>query len=351
MTDSWSQSPFLRACRREPVEYTPIWLMRQAGRYLPEYRATRAQVSGFLELCQTPELACEVTLQPLRRFPLDAAILFSDILTVPHAMGMELDFRDGEGPVFAKPLRHARDLQSLREPDPEQELRYVLDAVRLIRRELAPTIPLIGFAGSPWTLACYMIEGRGSRDFQHAKSWLYSDPETLTILLDRLVRSLILYLRGQAKAGVQALMLFDTWGGTLTTPAYEQFSLGPMAQIIASLRASPECRDLPIILFSKGGTLWLREMAATGANVLGLDWTVELDRARDLLGDTVAIQGNLDPMALFGSPPLLQAEIRRILAANGGRPGHIFNLGHGITPQTPIAAVELLVETVHNWSA
>ncbi|MEY2342469.1 uroporphyrinogen decarboxylase [Acidithiobacillus sp. IBUN Pt1247-S3] len=341
---------FLRACRGQEVDRTPVWLMRQAGRYLPEYRATRAQVSGFLKLCQTPELACEVTLQPLRRFDLDAAILFSDILTVPHAMGMELDFLEGEGPVFSSPLRQASDLQRLGQPDPEQELRYVMDAVRLIRHELDGRVPLIGFAGSPWTLACYMIEGRGSRDFLHAKSWLYSDPESLEQLLDRLVQALVAYLRAQATAGAQALMLFDTWGGTLSTPAYHRFSFTPMQRVIAGLRAAPESVDLPIIVFSKGGSNWLELMANSGANVIGLDWTIEINAARKRLGKSVAVQGNLDPIALYGQSALLRAEIERILCANAGRPGHIFNLGHGITPQTPIDNVELLVETVHAWN-
>ncbi len=341
---------FLRACRGEEVDCTPVWLMRQAGRYLPEYRATREQVSGFLELCQTPDLACEVTLQPLRRFDLDAAILFSDILTVPHAMGMELDFLEGEGPVFRQPLRRSEDLRRLGQPDPEQDLRYVMDAVRLIRHELDGRVPMIGFAGSPWTLACYMIEGRGSRDFLHAKSWLYSDPESLEELLNRLVTALTGYLRAQAAAGAQALMLFDTWGGTLSTPAYHRFSLAPMRRVIAALRESTETAELPIILFSKGGGNWLEAMAKSGANVIGLDWSTEIAPARKRLGKDIAVQGNLDPIALYGQPTLLRAEIDRILCANAGRPGHIFNLGHGITPQTPIANVELLVETVHAWN-
>jgi len=340
---------FLRACRGQPVDRTPVWLMRQAGRYLPEYRATRAQVPGFLDLCQNPELACEVTLQPLRRFDLDAAILFSDILTVPHAMGLELSFVDGEGPVFANPVRTTQDIQRLHQPDPEQELRYVMDAVRLIRHELAGRVPLIGFAGSPWTLACYMIEGRGSRDFQHAKTWLYSDPESLEQLLDRLVAALIGYLRAQAAAGAQALMLFDTWGGVLSTPAYRHFSLAPMQRVIAGLRASAEAAPLPIILFSKGSGNWLEAVAQSGADVVGLDWNTEIDQARERLGAKISVQGNLDPMALYGHPTLLRAEIERILTANGSRPGHIFNLGHGITPQTPISNVEILVETVHAW--
>ncbi|MBU2753545.1 uroporphyrinogen decarboxylase [Acidithiobacillus sp. CV18-2] len=341
---------FLRACWGQEVDRTPVWLMRQAGRYLPEYRATRAKVSGFLELCQTPELACEVTLQPLRRFDLDAAILFSDILTVPHAMGMELDFLEGEGPVFRDPLREASDLRRLGQPDPEQDLRYVMDAVRLIRRELDGRVPLIGFAGSPWTLACYMIEGRGSRDFLHAKTWMYSDPESLEALLERLVLALTDYLHAQAAAGAQALMLFDTWGGTLTTSAYERFSLAPLQRVIAGLRATAEAKELPIILFSKGGGNWLERMAASGANVIGLDWTIDINVARTRLGKKIAVQGNLDPIALYGQAALLRAEIENILCANAGRPGHIFNLGHGITPQTPIDNVELLVETVHAWN-
>ncbi len=323
--------------------------MRQAGRYLPEYQETRKKAGDFLTLCTTPELACEVTLQPLARFPLDAAILFSDILTIPHAMGLGLSFQEGEGPVFARPVRHPRDLSRLAVPDPETELRYVLDAVRLIRHELHGRVPLIGFSGSPWTLACYMVEGRGSRDFQHIKAWLYSDASTLQGMINLLVDSVAQYLQAQAAAGAQALMLFDTWGGSLSTPAYFRFSLEPMKKVIAHLRSCPESRDLPIILFTKGGANWLEEMAVSGADVLGLDWTIDLGAARSRVGSGVALQGNMDPMALYGAPEQIEQEALRILESHGSRAGHIFNLGHGITPQTPIEHVALLVDTVHSW--
>ncbi|MGK9449873.1 uroporphyrinogen decarboxylase [Acidithiobacillus caldus] len=341
---------FLRACLCQPVEQIPIWLMRQAGRYLPEYRATRARAKDFLTLCSTPELACEVTLQPVQRFPLDAAILFSDILTIPHAMGMDLQFLDGEGPVFSAPLRNAKAIRALPVPDPETELRYVMDAVRLIRHELAGRIPLIGFAGSPWTLACYMIEGRGSRDFQHIKAMLYSDPELLEQLLDTLVRAVAQYLNAQIRAGAQAVMLFDSWGGALTSAAYRRFSLKPMTRIISALeRTGSDGHKVPVILFTKGGGNWLEAMADSGADVLGLDWTVDMGEARRRLGPALALQGNLDPMALYGSPELLVQETKAILESHGPQAGHIFNLGHGITPQTPVEQVARLVETVHNW--
>jgi len=341
---------FLRACQCQPVDRVPIWLMRQAGRYLPEYRATRARAKDFLSLCSTPELACEVTLQPVQRFPLDAAILFSDILTVPHAMGMELQFLDGEGPVFASPLRSPEAIHALPVPDPETELRYVMDAVRLIRHELAGRIPLIGFAGSPWTLACYMVEGRGSRDFRQIKTLLYSDPDLLDRLLDTLVQAVALYLNAQIRAGAQAVMLFDSWGGALTTSAYRRFSLDPMTRIVRMLeRVGSDGRRVPVILFTKGGANWLEAMAESGADVLGLDWTVDMGEARRRLGPALALQGNLDPMALYGSPESLVEETRSILASHGPHAGHIFNLGHGITPQTPVEQVALLVETVHDW--
>ncbi len=340
---------FLRACLRQTVDTVPVWLMRQAGRYLPEYQETRKRAGDFLTLCTTPELACEVTLQPLARFPLDAAILFSDILTIPHAMGLGLSFHEGEGPVFAHPVRHPRDLAQLAVPDPETELRYVMDAIRLIRHELHGRVPLIGFSGSPWTLACYMVEGRGSRDFQHIKAWLYSDTSTLNGLIGLLVDSVGQYLQAQAAAGAQALMLFDTWGGSLSTDAYFRFSLEPMKQIIAYLRSCPESRDLPIILFTKGGGNWLEGMAESGADVLGLDWTIDLGPARARVGAKVALQGNMDPMVLYGAPKQIGREALRILESHGSMAGLVFNLGHGITPQTPIEHVAHLIDAVHSW--
>ncbi|MBU2737222.1 uroporphyrinogen decarboxylase [Acidithiobacillus concretivorus] len=341
---------FLRACLQQNVDQVPVWLMRQAGRYLPEYRATRARAGDFLTLCTTPELACEVTLQPIDRFPLDAAILFSDILTIPYVMGLGLSFQEGEGPVFEKPLRSAADIARLSQPDPENELRFVMDAVRLIRRELDGRVPLIGFAGSPWTLACYMIEGRGSRDFMHIKSLLYSDPATLHQLLAHLADSVTAYLNAQIAAGAQAVMLFDTWGGSLSTPAYAEFSLAYMTRIIAGLRREADGRAVPVILFTKGGGNWLEAMADSGADVIGLDWGTELHVARQRLGQQVALQGNMDPIALYGSTEGVRQEALRVLESHGAGAGHIFNLGHGITPQTPIENVATLVDTVHSWN-
>ncbi len=340
---------FLRACLQQPVDHVPVWLMRQAGRYLPEYRATRARAGDFLTLCTTPELACEVTLQPLDRFPLDAAILFSDILTIPYVMGLGLSFQEGEGPVFERPLRSAADIARLIQPDPESELRFVMDAIRLIRRELNGRVPLIGFAGSPWTLACYMIEGRGSRDFIHIKGLLYSDPKTLHQLLAHLASSVAAYLNAQIAAGAQAVMLFDTWGGSLSTPAYAEFSLAYMTQIIAGLQRETNGRRVPVLLFTKGGGNWLESMANSGADVLGLDWSTELHTARQRLGNKVALQGNMDPIALYGSVAGVRQEALRVLDSYGAGNGHIFNLGHGITPQTPIDNVAALIETVHHW--
>lgn len=340
---------FLRACLQQPVDHVPVWLMRQAGRYLPEYRATRARAGDFLTLCTTPDLACEVTLQPINRFPLDAAILFSDILTIPYVMGLGLHFQEGEGPVFEKPLRTAADIHALSQPDPETELRFVMDAVRLIRHELHGRVPLIGFAGSPWTLACYMIEGRGSRDFIHIKGLLYSDSILLHQLLQHLAQSVTHYLNAQIAAGAQAIMLFDTWGGSLSTPAYAEFSLAYMTEIIGGLQRTANGTPVPVILFTKGGGHWLENMANSGADVLGLDWTTELSSARQRLGQKTALQGNMDPIALYGSASGVQQEALRVLESHGSGPGHIFNLGHGITPQTPVDNVTVLIDTVHQW--
>ncbi|MBN8740840.1 MAG: uroporphyrinogen decarboxylase [Lysobacterales bacterium 69-70] len=341
---------FLRALRCEPVDCTPVWLMRQAGRYLPEYRATRAQAGSFMALCTNPELACEVTLQPLRRFALDAAILFSDILTIPDAMGLGLHFADGEGPKFRSPVRTAADVARLGVPDPEGELRYVMDAVRTIRRELNGSVPLIGFAGSPWTLACYMVQGEGSSNFPLPKAMLWNEPALMHQLLDTVARSVTTYLTAQAAAGAQALMVFDTWGGMLAPAQFSEFSLHYLGQIAAALKADPATRDIPLILFSKGANGHLPGLAATGCDALGVDWTLDLSSARALVGDRIALQGNLDPAALHASPDAIRREVARVLASHGPGPGHVFNLGHGITPDVKPEHVAALVDAVHELS-
>jgi uroporphyrinogen decarboxylase (EC 4.1.1.37) len=337
---------FLRALRCEPVDRTPVWLMRQAGRYLAEYRATRARAGDFLTLCKTPELACEVTLQPIDRYGFDAAILFSDILTVPDAMGLGLHFVENEGPAFHRTVRSAADVAALPVPDPEDDLRYVMDAVRTIKAGLAGRVPLIGFAGSPWTLATYMIEGCGSRDFRHAKAMRYGAPALLAQLLDRLAESVALYLAAQAAAGADALMIFDTWGGALDAAGYREFSLASMQRIVE--RLAQLAPGVPVILFSKGCAAHLPAMAATGAAALGVDWTTELGDARRAVGGRVALQGNLDPTALFAPPEQIRAEVARVLASHGPGPGHIFNLGHGILPGTPPEHVAVLVDAVRS---
>ena len=346
-----SQTPdhrFLRALRRESVDMTPIWIMRQAGRYLPEYRATRARAGSFLALAQTPELACEVTLQPLERFPLDAAILFSDILTVPDAMGLGLHFVEGEGPKFHHPLRNAAAIEALGVPDPETSLRYVMDAVRLIRRELNERAPLIGFAGSPWTLACYMIEGEGSSSFARAKALALQDAPIMHRLLDVLARSVGAYLAAQAAAGAQALMVFDTWGGLLSPAMFREFSLRWLGAVVAAVRE--KAPDVPIILFSKGANAHLEGLADTGCNALGVDWTIDIADARARVGDRVALQGNLDPAVLAASPDAIRAQARAVLDGFGAHPGHVFNLGHGITPDIDPEHVAALVDAVHEMS-
>ena len=351
MTTILHNDRLLRALRRQPVDVTPVWLMRQAGRYLPEYRATRARAGSFMTLCQTPELACEVTLQPLARFPLDAAILFSDILTIPDAMGLGLSFSEGEGPQFARPVRSAADIDRLAVPDPEVELRYVMDAVRLIRRELAGRVPLIGFAGSPWTLATYMVEGGSSKDYAQIKGLLYNQPEALHRLLDVTARAVTAYLNAQVAAGAQALMVFDTWGGILAPRAYRAFSLAYMARIIAGLTRAVEGQPLPVILFTKGGGAWLEDIAATGCDAVGVDWTVDLGDARRRVGNRVALQGNLDPAALYATPDRIRQQVAQVLADFGSGPGHVFNLGHGIQPGVEPDAVRALVDAVHELSA
>lgn len=340
----------LRALRREPVDYTPIWVMRQAGRYLPEYRALRAKAGDFRTLCTTPELACEATLQPIRRFPLDAAILFSDILTVPDAMGLGLYFVEGEGPAFRRPVRTAEDIAALGVPDPERELGYVMEAVRLVRRELDGGVPLIGFAGSPWTLATYMIEGGSSRDFVETKRMLYRAPELLHRLLGVLARAVAHYLNAQIAAGVQALMIFDTWGGVLSARDYLAFSLHYMTEIVAGLARENEGARVPVILFTKNGGQWLEAMADSGADALGIDWTTDLGDARRRVGARVALQGNLEPAALHATPERIRSEVAYILARYGSGAGHVFNLGHGITPDINPDHVAELIDAVHELS-
>jgi uroporphyrinogen decarboxylase len=342
---------FLRALLRESVDRTPIWIMRQAGRYLPEYRATRARAGDFMTLCTTPELACEVTLQPIERFPLDAAILFSDILTIPDAMGLGLHFESGEGPAFRKTVRSAADVRALGVPDPEVELRYVMNAVRLVRRELDGRVPLIGFAGSPWTIATYMIEGGGSKDQTRARGMLYAEPAVAHELLDLLAHAVTAYLNAQIAAGAQAVMIFDTWGGVLSTAAYREFSLRYMEQIVRSLTREAEGRRVPCILFTKGGAQWLEAMAATGCDALGIDWTIDIGEARRRIGSRAALQGNLDPCALHAPPDQLRAQVAALLASYGRGSGHVFNLGHGIHPDVDPAQVAVLVDAVHTLSA
>jgi len=338
---------FLRALRRQPTDTTPIWVMRQAGRYLPEYRATRARAGSFMGLATNPEYACEVTLQPLERFELDAAILFSDILTIPDAMGLGLSFEQGEGPRFARPLRDAAAIEALAVPDMDGELRYVMDAVRLIRRELGGRVPLIGFSGSPWTLACYMVEGQGSRDFARVKALAWDQPALAHRLLDTIARAVAAYLVAQAQAGAQALMVFDTWGGLLGPGPFREFSLRYMAHVVEALKADAASRDLPVILFSKGAGGQLEALADTGCAGLGVDWTLDIGEARRRVGDRVALQGNLDPAVLLASPEVVAREARAVLDAFGNYPGHVFNLGHGITPEVNPENVKVLVDTVH----
>ena len=342
---------FLRALMRQPVDRTPIWIMRQAGRYLPEYRATRSQAGDFMSLCKNTELACEVTMQPLERFELDAAILFSDILTIPDAMGLGLYFAEGEGPKFRKPVRTEADIEQLNVVDTASDLAYVTDAVAMIRRELHGRVPLIGFSGSPWTLATYMIEGQSSRDFARAKTMLYTQPELMHQLLDKLALSVIDYLNAQISAGAQVVQIFDTWGGALSHAAYLEFSLAYMQKIVNGLIKHAEGRDVPVILFTKGGGQWLSALADTGCNCLGLDWTTNIGVARQLVGERVALQGNMDPAVLRGSDSSIDAEAKTILESFGNNPGHIFNLGHGITPDINPDKVKVLVDAVQTHSA
>jgi uroporphyrinogen decarboxylase len=338
---------FLRALLREPVPHTPVWLMRQAGRYLPEYRETRKRAGSFLALCKNPALACEVTLQPLARFDLDAAILFSDILTVPDAMGLGLYFAEGEGPKFERPLAQEWEIRNLAAPDPHAELRYVMDAVAEIRRALDGSVPLIGFSGSPWTLACYMVEGGSSADYHKVKKLAYTRPDLMHRILDVTTQAVTAYLNAQIESGAQAVMVFDSWGGALSEAAYREFSLAYLQRIAAGLTREREGRRVPNIVFTKGGGLWLEALADSGFDALGLDWTMDIGRARALVGDRVALQGNLDPAILLATPEIVAAEARRVLDAFGPHPGHVFNLGHGISQHTHPGNVSILIETVH----
>ena len=347
---------FLRALRREPVDCTPVWLMRQAGRYLPEYRATRKAAGSFLAMAKNPELACEVTLQPLRRFPLDAAILFSDILTIPDAMGLGLYFVEGEGPKFERPVRNAADIARLGVPDMGSDLRYVMDAVSTIRRELDGSVPLIGFSGSPWTLACYMVEGSGSKDFARVKALALNDPAAMHKLLDVTTDAVIAYLTAQRAAGAQVLQVFDTWGGVLSPSMYREFSLRYLTRIARELERGDGDARTPLILFGKGNGAYVGELADSGTDAVGVDWTIDLGDAARRTGGKVALQGNLDPVTLYASPEAIRAEVGRTLDSyrdgNGGsREGHVFNLGHGMSPDMDPEHVAVLVDAVHTLSA
>jgi uroporphyrinogen decarboxylase len=340
----------VRALLRREVDMTPVWIMRQAGRYLPEYRQTRTQAGSFLNLCQTPELACEVTLQPLRRFQLDAAILFSDILTIPDAMGLGLCMIENEGPSFTSPVRSRADIARLFVPDPETALGYVMDAVRLIKRELNNEVPLIGFAGSPWTIATYMVEGRSSREYGTIKGLLYDDPAAMHQLLELVSTAVTVYLNAQIDAGVDVVQLFDTWGGILSPRAYREFSLQYMERIIGGLRRERDGERIPVILFSKGCGHRVEDMIGAGSDAIGLDWTVDMGEIRTRCGGRVALQGNLDPGVLYAGPDIIRQEVSRVLQSYGTGPGHVFNLGHGIHPQIDPDHVTVLVDAVHEMS-
>ena len=341
---------FLKALLREPVDRTPVWMMRQAGRYLPEYKATRAQAGDFMSLCKNAELACEVTIQPLERFPLDAAILFSDILTIPDAMGQGLYFETGEGPKFKKVIRTAADVTAIQPIDGERDLGYVMNAVRTIRQELNGRVPLIGFSGSPWTLATYMIEGGSTREFRLIKTFMLQQPEAMHELLDKLADSVISYLNAQILAGAQAVQIFDTWGGVLSGPLYQAFSLDYMQKIVAGLIRENEGRKVPVIMFTKGGGQWLDSMAETGPDCLGLDWSTDIGQARQRVGGQVALQGNMDPSMLFATPDRIRQEVADILARFGQGPGHVFNLGHGISQFADPDHAGVFVDAVHELS-
>ena len=341
---------FLRALLKEPVDMTPVWMMRQAGRYLPEYKATRAKAGDFMTLCKTPELATEVTIQPLERFPLDAAILFSDILTIPDAMGLGLYFSEGEGPRFERPLRTKADIENLINPQMDEELGYVMAAVAMIRRELDGRVPLIGFTGSPWTLATYMVEGSSSKEYSKVKGMLYEQPQLMHLLLDKLADTIIDYLNAQIEHGAQSVMIFDTWGGVLTPRDYKEFSLRYMQKIVDGLNRESDGRKVPVVMFTKGGSQWLEAQAEVGADALGLDWTIDIGNARERVGDKVALQGNMDPCVLYASPERIREEVATILESYGQGSGHIFNLGHGIHQFVDPEHAKAFIEAVHELS-
>jgi uroporphyrinogen decarboxylase len=341
---------FLRALLRQSTEYTPVWMMRQAGRYLPEYKRTRTKARDFMGLCKNPDLATEATLQPLARFPLDAAILFSDILTIPDAMGLGLYFSAGEGPKFKRPLHDEKEIRALIVPDPSTHLRYVMDAVGQIRKALKNEVPLIGFAGSPFTLACYMVEGGGSSDFAMVKKMLYQRPELLHHILDVNARAVTAYLNAQIEAGAQAVMIFDSWGGVLSHAAYHEFSLAYLKQIVDGLKREYDGAKVPCIAFTKGGGLWLESIAAIGCDAIGLDWNIDIGEARSRVGDKVALQGNLDPAVLFGNTDTIRAEVEKVLLSYGKGSGHVFNLGHGISQFTEPENASTMVAAVHELS-
>lgn len=343
---------FLKALLKQKTEFTPVWLMRQAGRYLPEYCRTRKEAGSFMGLAKNPDFATEVTLQPIDRYGLDAAILFSDILTVPDAMGLGLEFVAGEGPVFKTPVQSEEAVDKLFVPDPKEELKYVVDAVSSIRRALDNRVPLIGFSGSPFTLACYMVEGRGSRDFRLTKTMMYQRPDLFHRILEVNAKAVTAYLNAQIEAGAQAVQIFDTWGGMLADGAFQEFSLRYMRQIVEGLHKEYDGEKIPVILFTKGSGNWISEMADSGCDALGLDWTVSMSAARRRVNDKVALQGNLDPMVLFGSEEAIRREVRSVIDAYGevGLGGHVFNLGHGINQFTPVENVQILVDEVHEYS-
>lgn len=342
---------YIRALLKQEVDKTPVWMMRQAGRYLPEYKAVRAQAGDFMSLCRNADLACEVTLQPLRRFELDAAILFSDILTIPDAMGLGLYFSEGEGPKFERPISCKKDVDNLIMPDPEGELQYVMNAVRTIRRELKGEVPLIGFSGSPWTLATYMVEGSSSKAFTKIKKMAFSDPQILHALLDKLADSVIDYLNAQIVAGVQSVMVFDTWGGVLSPRDYNDFSLQYMHKIVDGLIRVHEGKKIPVTLFTKNGGQWLEQIADTGCDAIGLDWTIDIADAKARVGSRVALQGNMDPSMLYASPARIRQEVATILEGFGTGTGHVFNLGHGIHLDVPPENAKVFVDAVHELSA
>jgi uroporphyrinogen decarboxylase len=343
-------SDYINALLKKEVKRTPIWVMRQAGRYLPEYRSTRKKAGDFLSLCKSSELACEVTLQPLERFDLDAAILFSDILTIPDAMGLGLYFLEGEGPRFLKPLSNLSDIERLTKPDVGGKLTYVFDAVSTIKKNLKNTVPLIGFSGSPWTLATYMVEGGSSKSFSKVKALMFQDPHHMNQLLDILADTVIDYLNAQIEAGADSVMIFDTWGGLLNKQCYENFSLRYMAKIVDSLHRNYDGKTIPVTLFTKGGSAWLEKIAASGCDGIGLDWTIELGEAERRVGQQVALQGNLDPSVLYATPEVIVSEVNKVLNQFKGETGHVFNLGHGITPDVNPENMKILVDAVHAYS-